>query len=71
MAHVAFCRSVGATFSDRLDAIDGITVTCSDNPPRISSHYCVAVPMDKAAELEFTRSDKSVWVRIATISSRS
>jgi len=45
-----------------------VDIACSDDPPRIGSHFSVAVALDKAEGLELTEPDKCVEVRIAMIS---
>ena len=41
----------------------GVDITCSDNPPRIGSHFKVAVPLNQARRFDLESPDKCVKVK--------
>ena len=47
-------------------AIAGVDITCSDDPPRIGSHFKVAVPLDSARYFVLDSSDECVKVMNST-----
>lgn len=53
-------------------AITGVDITCSDNPPRIGSHFTFMVPLDKSEGLPLDRPEQCIQVRtIKVLSSRT
>jgi len=61
------CLSVGVPPPGHPE-VEGVKITCSDDPPRIGSHFTTIVPLNKTAEMELAQPDKFLKVRIATIS---
>ena len=47
-------------------AIAGVDITCSDDPPRIGSHFKVAVPLAEASKFHLESPDKCVKVMSST-----